>query len=195
MIELKALQSALDLNESELGLLFEEARRERLKKGDRIVTAGEVQNTLSFLTRGILRGYVVDENGEEVTDCFIYQSGDVAMGCNGLDEPSLISIEALTPCELLRVPVSAVVDLFSREPGILCAHNKLLREDLKRHWELKRILYQPAMQRYQWFLAAHPGLSERVSSKYVASILGITPVTLSRLKKRLREEAVYGRSL
>ena len=45
-----------------------------------------------------------------------------------------------------------------------------------------------AMQRYQWFLEEYPGIIHRVSHKYIASFLGMTPVTLSRLRKTLREE-------
>lgn len=166
------------------------AKQEHLKKGERAVEAGEIQNQLSFLVNGILRGYVIDENGQDITDCFAYQSGDAVMGCNGLNEPSQINIEALTDCELIRVPVSVLTDLMERYPIMLQVYSKLLLESLERHWGMKRILYQPAMQRYQWFLSTYPGLIDRVSNKYIASFLGITPVTLSRLRRQLREENI-----
>lgn len=166
------------------------AKQEHLKKGERVVEAGEIQNQLSFLVSGILRGYVIDENGQDITDCFAYQPGDAVMGCNGLNEPSQINIEALTDCELIRAPVSILTDLMEHSPVMLQVYSKLLLESLERHWGMKRILYQSAMQRYQWFLATYPGLVDRVSNKYIASFLGITPVTLSRLRRQLREEKI-----
>ena len=45
-----------------------------------------------------------------------------------------------------------------------------------------------AMQRYQWFLEAYPGFIDKVSNKHIASFLGMTPVTLSRLRRVLREK-------
>lgn len=60
---------------------------------------------------------------------------------------------------------------------------------MKSHWELKRVLNScTAVQRYQWFLEEYPGLIDRVSNKYIASFLGMTPVTLSWLRRTLREE-------
>ena len=67
-------------------------------------------------------------------------------------------------------------------------YNRLLQQSSQVHWEIKNMLCQHnAMERYQWFLRAYPGLIEQISNKYVASFLGITPVTLSRLRRALRE--------
>ena len=43
------------------------------------------------------------------------------------------------------------------------------------------------MQRYQWFLSAYPGLIDRVSHKYIASLLNMTPVTLSKIRRAIKE--------
>lgn len=167
--------------------MYETAKKERIKKGHHTVKAGEMQNQLLVLISGIFRGYVIDENGQDITDCFAYQAGDIVAGCNGLTEPSLVEIESLTECELIRVPTSVLFELMEQYPLMHQIYNQILTEALKRHWELKRMLYQPAMQRYQWFLDRYPGLIDRVSNKYIASFLGMTPVTLSRLRRHLRE--------
>ena len=44
------------------------------------------------------------------------------------------------------------------------------------------------MERYQWFRQAYPGLSEKISNRYIASFLNMTPVTLSRLKQELKKQ-------
>lgn len=165
----------------------ESAKREAVHRGMRIVENGEVQSRLAFLLRGTCRGYVIDENGREITDCFLFQPGDVVMGCNELGEPSQIAIEALTDCELVWVPMQVLVQLLQNHPQAYEVYSRLLQDGLKRHWDLKRVMYQPALQRYQWFLENYPGLDECVSGKHVASFLGITPVTLSRLRRQMRE--------
>lgn len=152
------------------------------------MNVGDVPCSISFLLKGIIRGYVIDESGREITDCFASHPMDAIIGCNAMGQPSLVSFEALTDCDILRIPLSTLNELMQRHPVMHQMYNKLLQEALLRHWQLKRILYQPAMQRYQWFLASYPGLADQVSSRHVASFLGLTPVTISRLKRRLREE-------
>ena len=62
-------------------------------------------------------------------------------------------------------------------------YNHLLTDALKRHWEIKTMLYKcTAKERYEWFLENYPGLIDQVTNKYIASFLRMSPVTLSRLK-------------
>ena len=68
-------------------------------------------------------------------------------------------------------------------------YNRMLGAALDVQWKLKRVLSScTAVQRYQWFLEEYSGLIDRVSNKYIASFLGMTPVTLSRLRRALRED-------
>ena len=80
------------------------------------------------------------------------------------------------------------MELLDKEPELLRIYNMLLTNALRYHWSMKALMYQySAMERYQWFLKYYPGLIERVSGKHVASLLGMTSVTLSRLKRVIRE--------
>lgn len=162
------------------------AKIEHLKRGDLLQEVGDQSYQLSFLESGILRGFVVDEDGRDITDCFSFEGGDVLMGCNGLDEASQINIEAISDCMIIQIPITVMMDVLTQSSFVLGVYNQLLCKALKRQWEIKRILYLPAMQRYQWFLSQYPGLIDSVSHKYIASFLGITPVTLSRLRRQLR---------
>ena len=169
--------------------LAEISRGEAVKKGQRMISMGEQVEGLPILVTGVLRGFVVDESGRDITDCFIHQKGDAIIGCGRLDEPSTIHIEAITDCQIVIIPVAALLQMME-EPGLLRLYNHQLTEALRRHWQMKMQMYQSdAMTRYQWFLKTYPGLEEQVSGKHLASYLGMTPVTLSRLRRKLREAA------
>lgn len=176
-------------DETELQRLTEITELVHLRKGERICQEGERQNKVTFLLRGLLRGYFLDANGRDITDCFVFQYGTPAMACLALEKPSTITIEAIAESDVLSLPMQAVLDLLERRPELYQVYNRFLLAALQTHWEVKTIMYQyPALQRYQWFLRTYPGLSEQVSGKHIASFLGMTQVTLSRLRRAIREE-------
>ena len=161
-----------------------------LKKGEFVVRIGEVQNDVYFLETGIARGYLLDVNGKDVTDCFGFRCGTAAVsfGQLELDVPSSMTIEMLEDGRFFCGTISVVIGLKTHYEEALMLYNHLLIAAMKSHWELKRVLNScTAVQRYQWFLKEYPGLIDRVSNKYIASFLGMTPVTLSRLRRTLRE--------
>lgn len=162
---------------------------EHLKKGELVIEVGERHQTIAFLLHGVARGFLIDANGHEISDCFISHPGEALMGCNDIQAPSSINIEAITECEILHFPLTLILGLMERYPEIIKIYNDFLQRGLTRHWEAKMCMCRyPAKQRYQWFLKTYPGLEHVVSSKNIASFLGITPVTLSRLRKQLGKD-------
>lgn len=164
--------------------------RRHLKKGEFVVRVGEVLNDVCFLESGISRGYLLDANGHDVTDCFSFRCGSPVMpfGQMELNVPSPMAIEMLEDGSIFCVPISGVIELQKTYVEVTMFYNQLLIQALNEHWRLKQILNQyTAIQRYQWFLQEYPGLIDRVSNKHIASFIGMTPVTLSRLRRTLRE--------
>ena len=154
---------------------------------------GEIQSLLFFMIEGVVRGYVIKADGQDITDCFVYKYGDVAVGINGLTGPSRINIETMSDCKLLVLPASLILSLMEESQEVLQLYNKLLLIGLDRHWQEKiNLLSCSAMQRYLWFLENYPNLIDLVGNKYIASFLGMTPATLSRLRRRLREMEGFG---
>ena len=88
----------------------------------------------------------------------------------------------------LKIPAAYYDKMLEEYPQLYRLYSCFLLDALKRHWEVKAAMYQyDAMDRYQWFLRAYPDLHRHVSGKHVASFLGMTQVTLSRLRRTLRE--------
>lgn len=183
---------AFQLSDKELiRRLADKTKQKSIKKGEVIAQEGEVQSWVYFLVSGVLRGFFLDAKGRDITDCFAFRCGDPAVSCIKFGEASFVSIEALTDCELMAISVFDLMELLNDSPQLVRIYNELLTGALRYHWSMKALMYQyTAMERYQWFLANYPGLIERVSGKHVASLLGMTSVTLSRLKRAIREGRV-----
>lgn len=159
-----------------------------MKQGDYLIRQGEVPTHICFLLNGILRGFMLDVNGKDMTDCIVCRCGSSAMPDNDFTQPASITLEALTDCEIVRIPISDVTFLLKKYPSLTELYQQMLLFSANLHRSLKIATYQyTAMQRYQWFLKEYPGVIDQISHKYIASLLNMTPVTLSKMRKIIRE--------
>ena len=173
--------------------LADRAKTVTVRKNQLLLEAGEVQNYVCFLVRGVFRGFLVEADGRDITDCFAARPGDLVMGCNALGAPSQVGLEAMVDSEVLMIPVTVVEPMLQGSLELLRMYNRYLVSALEYHWETKMLLYRcTAMERYRWFLSRYPGLIDSISNKHIASFLGMTPVTLSRLRRQLRSQADGG---
>ena len=154
-----------------------------ISKKEILIEEGKPLSYISFILSGIFRGFFLDVNGRDITDCFGFRYGEPAVSVFSLDSPSTVTIEALTEGELLCIPAEEVTKLMKENSSLIQVYNRLLVDSFQRHWEIKNILHkQTARERYQWFLNAYPGLIDHVTHRYIASFLEMSPVTLSRLR-------------
>ncbi len=160
-----------------------------LKAGDFLIREGDMPMVVPFLLKGIVRGFLFDVNGREITDCFAVQPGIPVMTSADLRVPSPFSMEAMVDSEFLTIPIVEIQRLLEKYSELQQLYNQLLIFSFSMHWEIKLTLCRnTAMQKYQWFLEKYPGLIDRISNKCIASFLGMTPVTLSKLRRVLREK-------
>ena len=132
----------------------------------------------------------MDINGKDMTDCIVFRCGDSAMPDNDFTQPASITLEALTDSEVVCIAITEVMRLLHEYPVLSETYSKLLLRSANMHRNLKIATYQfTAAQRYQWFLKEYPGLIDRIGHKYIASLLNMTPVTLSKMRKVLKEGA------
>lgn len=160
-------------------------------KGEIIVKTGAPISMYLFLaTEGLIRGIYHTEKGKEITECVVSQTGNCIMPSAVLDKPSPVDLEALTDVGILAFPFDAVRKLEEQYPEVLRMENEVLTECWREQWEMKRIRYEyDAKERYLWFCRTHPGAADRMMNKHIASFLDMSPVSLSRIRKQLAEEA------
>lgn len=154
-----------------------------------ILYPGDFVHELLFVCSGMLRFYYLSDDGVESNKAFVTENnfaGPLASSALGL--PVIYGIQALEPAMLLTAPYGDFVALFDHHPlfdrlGRRLAEWLLIRKELR----TRSLLQHQAKERYLMFKAQFPELVDRVPQYHIASYLGITEVTLSRVKRALPE--------
>ncbi|MEP0145796.1 MAG: Crp/Fnr family transcriptional regulator [Tateyamaria sp.] len=159
-------------------------KRQRLKKGAHLTRQEQSETDEFALLEGCLASSICDQDGKEVcVDFFVgpcVVTPNIARTRNGL---SLVSIVATTDSVLARIDSDALSNrMISSEPVRNWA-NGILREALSRkadrEWCLAAL---GGAERLTWFRQAFPGYEDIFPHTLIASFLGVTPVTMSRLR-------------
>ncbi len=173
------------MNEQEAARLLSFARPLTLTPRTCLWHAGDRPDLLVRVEQGLLRAKVVLADGREYIKEF-YWEGDEFIDFHHLlsREPARYSVEALEPC---RLQLFNLGDL--RQLSCWSAwYHHLLAVQLRIKEEKELLLLTESPQaRYQHFLQRFPELDARVPDHQIAAYLGITPISLSRIRKRLKD--------
>jgi len=150
-------------------------------KGEHIVRAGENWRDFYFIYEGVLRVYYLDSKGHEVNQHF-YACGEVI---SPLSNQSVcqFNIQSLESTKLLTANYQALSATSSENTEWGQIELNLLKSSfLKNAKREAQLLPSDAENRYLWFCREYPQLVKKLPQYQIASFLGVTPVTLSRLK-------------
>jgi CRP-like cAMP-binding protein len=161
----------------------------QLGAGEFLQRGGDVTTHAAFVASGCLRNYVIDAKGKEHIVQFAPETWWLA-DSNSLNTraPSQYFIDAIEDSELLLIDTAGHLGLVDK----VAAYGAAFRAGLQKHAAAKdeRIvsaLSASAEERYLQFLATYPSIVRRVPQTMLASYLGITPETLSRIRKNLSQ--------
>lgn len=169
------------------------AEVQHIPRGTVFLKTGEVQSKVFLLLNGVVRGYFVDVDGCEHTDCFCFRSGTPAMPPCAFDEPSPENVAALTDCDLVVLPLKETMELVRTCPQLAELYARFLTDSMRLHNHTRHAICSlPARQRFEWFLEEYPGLIFDVNNRHIASFLNMTPETLSRMKSATRKKRPIG---
>lgn len=159
----------------------------KLRKRQYILQQDDVCKNLVFVEKGILRSYSVDNKGNEHIIQFALEGwwiSDIYSFLTG--EEAVYNIDAIEDSELLQISKSALDELYERVPKFERYFRILTQSNMiATHRRLTATLSASADEKYLRLLSAYPNIVARVPQHMIASYLGITPETLSRVRKRI----------
>ena len=167
---------------------FAEAFDERrVGDGDHLVLAGAALPDVIFVVTGLLRLYYTDREGREWNKAFAVEdgfTGSLASGLLGVAAP--FSIQALEPTVVLAARWDALEALYDRHPALERLGRRVAEQvAVKKEVKERAFLEQTATERYEAFVQNEPGLVARLPLYHVASYVGVTEVSLSRIRGRI----------
>ena len=183
----KHIAKRVDLTDKEFKLATTFFAPKKLRKKQYFLQEGDVCRAIAFVSKGCLRSYSVDDAGAEHVVQFAVEDwwiADLQSYLSG--QPSHLAIDALEESELLLLEKSKRDQLLSEVPKF----EKFFRLLYERNYvavneRVACTLMASAEDRYLKFLGTFPQFTQRVPQKDIASYLGITPESLSRIRKEI----------
>lgn len=159
----------------------------KIKKGEAIARTGEKATSIHLLIAGVMRAYYYDETGKQYNKkLFVPTTFVGALTSLIVDEPSQMTYEALTDCKLFEVDFAKFKELCHTEievSNLYCnALEYIFIQYERRSLELMSL---DATERYFKLKQRIPDIDDLIPQFQIASYLNITPVQLSRIRKKL----------
>lgn len=158
-----------------------------VKKGEFLLREGEICGHIFFVEEGLLKMYSIDKNGKEHIIQFAPERWLVSDRSSlYFNEKSNYYIEAVEDSKVVFLHPNFFSDLKSKFPTTITNDNLLLQKHIQNlQNRVNSLLRETAEERYLNFIQMYPDILQRVPQWMVASYLGITPESLSRVRKEL----------
>lgn len=184
---LSQIFSSNGITKEELKIILPKYKKVTISKNDYLLNQGTVEKKYWFVESGFIRSYIIDTEGNDIT-FNLYTSSDVV-----IDYPSFFfllptreNIQALTDCVCWEIDFASFQELFNsisnyreQQRGLLVGSYFALKE------HSISLIADQAKERYLKLLKSKPHIVQNVSLKHIATFLGITDTSLSRIRKEI----------
>jgi len=159
----------------------------KIRKRQYLLQEGEVCKFISFVEKGALRAYSVDTNSNEHIIQFAIEGWTISDLFSFLtQEPATYNIDALEDAELAVITKTAHEELLTSQPKYESYIRMLITGAyIALQRRLTSNISMPADERYNRFTETYPDIAQRVPQHMIASYMGLTPETLSRVRKKI----------
>lgn len=180
-------KKGIKIEEGDLSKLRAGLRLRKLKKGDFFVREGDISHEIAIVKKGIFSAYYIEKTGLEAIKYF-YPEESVLVSYYAYlkGQESGYYIQALEECEIYVMELCDFKQMVEGSYQLLYLCKKALDEILiMKEDHATSFTRLNSTERYQQFVDTYPGLEKRVKQYQIASYLGITPVSLSRIRRKL----------
>lgn len=185
----KYMSDFTSMSEDEQQVISESLQIEEYKKGKYLLRQGEISTIKCyFVLMGCVRQFFIEESGKEVTSNFFTEEQAIPLiNEKTQDELSKYSLVCVDDCILVVGDVDSENIMFNKYPQLEMMIRKMMEINLGEMQEkLGEFISSSPEDRYKTILRQRPQLIDRVPQHQLASYLGITPESLSRIKKRIK---------
>lgn len=173
-----------DISSEASEMMFESMNKVAVYNRDHIIHAGEITKKMYFIESHCVRFYRINEDGKEITINFsIGPAFFTAFQSFYSQTDAEYFVQAMQNMECYTLSSEALYNLYARWESIRKISDVLHRKvfiDLNQRLQL--LLYANPVQKYHWLLNSFPNLINEVPLYYIASFLGMSPETLSRVR-------------
>jgi CRP-like cAMP-binding protein len=186
---LRSIFNEKHFKDNELEMVLSQYERMEFDKHDYLIKEGTTANFYYFLETGFARSYVIDLEGKDVTTKF-FSAADIVIDWHSyfLKTQCRENIQAITKCVGWKISFENFMKLFSIEAFREVGRTRLVNN----YFELKNhsvsIIVEPAKDRYLNLINAKPDIVQNVPLKQIATYLGITDTSLSRIRKEIADQ-------
>lgn len=183
------LSTIISLTEEEFNYFNRLFLPKKLRKRLYLLQEGDINKYQAFVQKGILRSYTIDDKGNEHILQFASEGWWIADLSSYLtNEPSSFNIDALEDAELLLLSRPAWEEAMEKLPALEHYFRIIIQNHLvATQKRLLQSLAETAQEKYNRFLNTYPDCVQRVPQHMIASYLGVTRETLSRIRKHAAE--------
>ena len=191
MIDIPGLKTNLgltvELNASDLEEVLDVAKFKSYSANEYIFKEGDFNKNIYLIIKGVIRTYFVNDKGDEKTN-YIAAENNFAYNYESLfrNKASLYFCQTLEPTEVLCIDFEEAVAITEKNPKLLQCRIQFYEYAVGLlSNRIHNLIVNSSKERYLNFIEKYPSLSQRVPNKYIANVLGITPVQLSRIRKQI----------
>lgn len=182
------LEKSLTINDNDWNFFTARLKLKKVKKRTKLLNVGEVERSISFIDKGIVRFFIPkEEEDKETTFGFCFNNEFVSAYDSFLTQlPSLYELETLTDVEMWSMSYEDLQEVYKKTS----IGNTLGRLSSERLFLIKSkreqsLLNETAEERYLNLFDERPKLIKEIPLKYIASYIGVTAQALSRIRKRI----------
>jgi len=183
----KYLRKYTSFSEEEQQVIASEIQVDEYKEGSILLRQGDIPTKCYFILKGCIRQYAVDASGREVTSNFYTEEQAVVIyNEHSESKSSNYMLTCLEDCVLVVGNLATINDTYNKYPQLESMTNRMTVEIFGSVQEdFANFIASSPEERFKSLLHKRPGLIDRVPQHQLASYLGVTPESLSRIKKRI----------